>query len=132
MGFGGKLRDNFTYRELQVKTCLKNPNLIRDWGGSLLKCLLNCTPAHGTTGYASDGDRGIALPGNAPWVMLYANTRDHDALPEHFANIGFVVRAFEADLGAEKITTPHINLGWDSTMRNWICARIFCIIFAFL
>ena len=65
---------------------------------------------HGTTGYASESDRGIELPGNAPWVMLYASTKDGDALPEHLANIGFVVRAFEADLGNEKITTPHINL----------------------
>ena len=65
---------------------------------------------HGTTGYASEEDRGIKIPGNAPWVMLYASTRDGDALPEHLANIGFVVRAYEANLGNEIITTPHINL----------------------
>ena len=66
--------------------------------------------SHGTTGYESESDRGIQLPGNAPWVMLYASTKDGDALPEHLANIGFVVRAYEADLVTEKITTPHINL----------------------
>jgi len=65
---------------------------------------------HGTTGYASEDDRGIALSGNAPWVMLYENSRDGDSLPEHLANIGFVIRDYEAKLGDETLTTPYINL----------------------
>lgn len=65
---------------------------------------------HGTTGYASDADRGIPLDGQAPWVMLYDNLRDWDDLPEHYADVGFVVRAFEANVGGTVITTPHINV----------------------
>ena len=65
---------------------------------------------HGTTGYASDEDRGIELTGNAPWVMLYLSTKDGDSLPEHLANVGFVVRAYVANIGEKKITTPHINV----------------------
>ena len=67
-------------------------------------------PDHKTTGYASDADRGIPLPGEAPWVMLYDNQRDWDDLPEHYANVGFVVRAFEATIGDTVLTTPHINI----------------------
>lgn len=65
---------------------------------------------HGTTGYASDADRGILLPGSAPWVLLYDNQRDGDTLPEHLADVGFVVRSFEADIGGTLWTTPAINI----------------------
>ena len=65
---------------------------------------------HGTTGYASEEHRGIALEGEQPWTMLYASTHDTGSLPEHLANVGFVVREYEARIGAETVTTPHINL----------------------
>ncbi len=65
---------------------------------------------HMTTGYASDDDRGIAMTGESPWVMLYGNARTGDSLPEHLANVGFVVREYEAVLGDDAITTPHINM----------------------
>jgi hypothetical protein len=65
--------------------------------------------SHGTNGYASTADRGIALEGEAPWVMLYSSQRTDDSLPEHLANIGFVVRDYKADIGGVITTTPHIN-----------------------
>ena len=65
---------------------------------------------HGTTGYPSEEARGIELPGDSPWVMLYAYDPPSDNLAEHLANIGFVVRAFEAKLGDATISAPHINL----------------------
>ncbi len=65
---------------------------------------------HGTRGYASEDDRGLTLEGDKPWVMLYDNQRDWDSLPEHYADVGFVVRAFSADIGGTLITTPHLNL----------------------
>ncbi len=65
---------------------------------------------HGTTGYAADTDRGIALTGKDPWVMLYANQRTGDALPERYANIGFIVRSFTADIGGARLDVPHLNL----------------------
>ncbi len=67
-------------------------------------------PAVAATGYASDDARGIALPGVAPWVMLYANSWNAAPLPENLGNVGFVVRHFEADVGGTRLTTPHINL----------------------
>jgi hypothetical protein len=67
-------------------------------------------PNHGTSGYTGDEARGLALTGEDPWVMLYANTHDSGSLPEHQANVGFVVRDYVADLGEESVTTPHINL----------------------
>ncbi|MGB0592419.1 MAG: acetylxylan esterase [Myxococcota bacterium] len=67
-------------------------------------------PNHGTTGYASNADRGIALEGDAPWVMLYDSDHSSGELPEHLANIAFVVRDYEATLGDTVITTPHINI----------------------
>lgn len=67
-------------------------------------------PDHGTTGYASDAVRGIALTGAAPWILLSDNTRDWDTLPEHLADVGFIVRHFEADIGGTALTTPHLNL----------------------
>ena len=67
-------------------------------------------PNHQTTGYADPEDRGIPLTGQAPWVMLYANTWDQGPLPENLANVGFVVRSFRAEIGETVLTTPHINL----------------------
>ena len=64
---------------------------------------------HGTTGYPSEEARGIELSGNSPWVMLYASTPSDD-LAEHLANIGFVVRAYEAKLGDLTISRPYINI----------------------
>ncbi|MCO4761792.1 MAG: hypothetical protein KC502_09825, partial [Myxococcales bacterium] len=65
---------------------------------------------HKSKGYASNAHRGIALPGKSPWVLLYNNQRTGDSLPERFANVGFVVRSFEAKIGQATLTTPHINL----------------------
>ena len=42
--------------------------------------------------------------------MLYANTWREGDLPEHLANVGFVVRDYRAQLGGEVHTTPHINI----------------------
>jgi hypothetical protein len=67
-------------------------------------------PDHMTTGYASEYDRGIAMTGESPWVMLYDNLRTDDDLPEHLANVGFVVRDYHATIGEEIITTPHMNI----------------------
>ena len=65
---------------------------------------------HQTTGYPSAESRGIPLTGTAPWVMLYDSEHDGGDLPEHYANIGFVVRDYHAQLGDQLITTPHINI----------------------
>ncbi len=67
-------------------------------------------PDHRTTGYAAESDRGIALSGPSPWVMLYDNRRERDSLPERYADVGFVVRDFEANLGGTVLTTPHVNV----------------------
>jgi hypothetical protein len=67
-------------------------------------------PDHGATGYASASDRGIELPGNAPWVMLYASDKADGNLPELHADVGFVVRSFEANIGGTQLTTPHVNV----------------------
>jgi len=67
-------------------------------------------PAHNTTGYASTADRGISLDGDAPWVMLYDSTHTSGNLPEHLANVAFVVRDYKAKLGDTEVTTPHINI----------------------
>ena len=80
------------------------------WGNADTVAMVGAVPDHRTTGYASDADRGIPLDGTAPWVMLYDNQRDWDSLPEHYADIGFVVRHFEANIGGTVVTTPHINL----------------------
>jgi hypothetical protein len=65
---------------------------------------------HGTSGYASESDRGISLEGAAPWVMLYQNANNGDSLPEHLANLGFVIRDYEANIGGVLTTTPPINI----------------------
>ena len=74
------------------------------------ECSDKGVPNHNTTGYASPVDRGIPLPGDAPWVMLYANTKTGGNLPEHYANVGFIVRDFRAEVGGVVLTTPHINV----------------------
>jgi hypothetical protein len=65
---------------------------------------------HGTSGYASESARGISVDGEAPWVMLYQNTLTSGSLPEHLANIGFVVRDYRADIGGVVTTAPVLNL----------------------
>ena len=67
-------------------------------------------PNHLSTSYASANDRGIPLAGPAPWVMLYSSAHTSGDLPEHLANVAFVVRRYEARLGAQVVTTPHINI----------------------
>ena len=64
---------------------------------------------HETTGYADPSDRGIALEGKAPWIMLYSNEHTSGSLPEHLANVGFIVRDYRAELGDTVVTTPHLN-----------------------
>jgi len=63
-------------------------------------------PASGASGYASDNDRAIAVTGTAPWTMLYANQRSDGNLPEHHANVGFIVRHYAVD---GVVTTPTLN-----------------------
>ena len=67
-------------------------------------------PDHRTTGYEAPEDRGIAIPGESPWIMLYDNRRIDQGLPEHYADLAYVVREFEANIGGTVVTTPHINL----------------------
>jgi hypothetical protein len=65
---------------------------------------------HGTTGYASIADRGISLSGTSPWIFLYNNQITGDDLSERFANVGFIIREFEAKIGTSTLSTPYINL----------------------
>ena len=65
---------------------------------------------HRTTGYADAADRGIALAGDAPWVMLYDNRKIDERLPEQYADLMYVIRDFEADIAGVTLDTPHINL----------------------
>ena len=65
---------------------------------------------HTSSGYASEANRGIEMSGESPWVMLYQNGRDSDSLPEHLANIGFVVRDYQANIGGVESNTPILNL----------------------
>ena len=67
-------------------------------------------PSSGSTGYASNSDRGIAITGDSPWVFLYDSIKTGGNLPEDVADVGFVVRSFHADLVSSTITTPHINI----------------------
>ena len=67
-------------------------------------------PNHNTTGYASDTDRGIELSGDHPWVFMYDSSRTGGHLPEHVADVGFVVRHYEATINGVTITNPHINI----------------------
>ncbi len=66
-----------------------------------------------TRGYASDGDRGIEVAGDDPWVFLYDNSIiriNPTDPPENLGNVGYVVRHFEADIGGTIVTTPHVSL----------------------
>jgi len=65
---------------------------------------------HESTGYPSEASRGIPLEGLSPWVMLYDSNHNEGDLPEHHANLGFVVRDYEATIGDTTYTTPHINI----------------------
>jgi hypothetical protein len=67
-------------------------------------------PNHGATHYGSESDRGIPLDGEAPWVMLYDSVHTSGNLPENLANIGFVVRDYEAQIGGVVTEQPHINI----------------------
>lgn len=68
-------------------------------------------PDHRTTGYARPEDRGIPLPGDSPWVTLYGATPvAGDTLSEHLAQVGYVVRDFEANLGGTVLRTPYVNV----------------------
>jgi len=42
--------------------------------------------------------------------MLYDNQLIDERLPEHYADLAYVVRHFEANIGGTLVTTPHINL----------------------
>ena len=42
--------------------------------------------------------------------MLYSNEKAGDSLPEKYANVGFIVRDFHANIGGTEINTPHINI----------------------
>ncbi len=66
--------------------------------------------ADGTIGYDQPEDRGILLEGDEPWVFLYANAGTAESLPEEFGNVGFVVRAFEADIGGTIVDVPRVSL----------------------
>ncbi len=80
------------------------------WGNAAGVAFDGQVPDHDEVGYASDADRGIPLEGTSPWVLLYDNQRDWDDLREDFADVGFVVRSFEATVGDATLTTPHINI----------------------
>ena len=67
-------------------------------------------PNHGTTGYASDADRGIELTGDYPWVFMYDSARTGGNLPEHVADVGFVVRSYSATINGATVSNPHINI----------------------
>ena len=69
----------------------------------------------GSAGYASAADRGIALQGDAPWVLLYDNQK-METLREDVACVGFVVRDYEFTSGGTTTTTPHVNL---VNTNNW-------------
>jgi hypothetical protein len=73
--------------------------------------LLDATvPNHGTTGYASDADRGIEMTGEHPWVFMYDSNRTGGNLPEHVADVGFVIRDYTAVINGTTIVNPHINI----------------------
>jgi hypothetical protein len=75
--------------------------------------------ATGSVGYASDADRGIPLEGPDPWVMLYDNQNYTSPHAEYLADVGFVVREFEAVIGDAVIETPHINLFHTNNWSAW-------------
>ena len=67
-------------------------------------------PNHNTTGYASNADRGIELTGDCPWVFMYDSTKTGGNLPEHVADVGFIVRDYSATINGTTFTNPHINI----------------------
>ena len=107
--------EDVTYDRLalfQVASDRYADNGFRRWaygnaGGAVVDAAV---PAHGTTGYEDDGSRGIPLEGEAPWVFLYDNGATGGSLPEHLANVGFVVRDYRVTRQGSVTTTPHINL----------------------
>jgi len=115
LDFDYRFLDDVEYDRLgfyQVAADNYSDNLFQNiaWGDADALVENRVVPDHQTTGYASEADRGIALEGNSPWVMLYDNQRVGDSLPERYANVGFVVRAFEAEIGGQTFTVPHLNL----------------------
>ena len=62
------------------------------------------------TGYVDVDDRGVKLFNDSPWVTLYHNTKDNGNLPELYADLGFVVRDYYAEIGDAVLTTPYINI----------------------
>ena len=67
-------------------------------------------PNHNSTGYASQSDRGITLTGAHPWAFMYDSNKTGGNLPEHVADVGFVIRDYQATINGQSITTPHINI----------------------
>ncbi len=63
----------------------------------------------GNTGYADASLRGIPVEGEA-WGMLYQNEWTDGNLPEHHANLVFVVRDYAYETPHSTITTPHLNI----------------------
>ena len=71
------------------------------------------------------------LVGDSPWVMLFDNRLIDARLPEHFADLAFVVRDFEARIGDEVIKhhselVEHSIVGLN-TAWNWdfhLCGRV--------
>ena len=69
----------------------------------------------GGVGYASANDRGVALNGDAPWVLLRDNQRT-DGLREDVACVGFVIRDYRFESAGTTTTTPHVNI---VNTNNW-------------
>lgn len=69
----------------------------------------------GGVGYASANDRGVALTGDAPWVLLRDNQRT-DGLREDVACVGFVIRDYRFESAGTTTTTPHVNI---VNTNNW-------------
>ena len=69
----------------------------------------------GSVGYASASDRGVALNGDAPWVLLRDNQRT-DGLREDVACVGFVIRDYRFESAGTTTTTPHVNI---VNTNNW-------------
>ena len=76
----------------------------------------------GSVGYASASDRGVALNGDAPWVLLRDNQRT-DGLREDVACVGFVIRDYRFESAGTTTTTPHVNIvntnNWNRSTRRW-------------
>ena len=89
VGFRDKFRDNFGTRELQVKTSLKTPNVIRD---TSLKCLLTCAPEVVVADGLHLGVGGALTLGVVP-VVLCAELAEGDGLedPRDGGVVGHVV-----------------------------------------